>query len=51
MTNADKIRKMTNEELAEIIECPHGNSENLCNLEISCIECCKEWLESSAEEN
>lgn len=48
LTNADKIREMTVEELAEIIMCPHETEPDLCNKP-SCIECCREWLQEAAE--
>lgn len=52
MTNADKVRKMSNEELALVIMCPYSISEELCSRseEPGCIECCKKWLESDAED-
>lgn len=46
LTNADKIRVMTNEELAQIIECPYSTTEELCDRDIGCMDCCKKWLES-----
>lgn len=51
MTNADKIRIMTNEELAEIIKCPYSTKEELCDRDIGCIDCCKKWLESDTGED
>lgn len=48
MTNADKVRSMTDEELAWIIGCPENVEEELCGKadEPGCLECCKKWLES-----
>lgn len=56
MTNADKVRGMTNEELAWIIECPYSRTQELCSVadadddddEPGCLECCRKWLESDA---
>lgn len=54
MTNADKIRNMSDEELAEIILCPYetaGDESEImpCMLEgkqtvETCRKCCVEWL-------
>lgn len=43
MTNADKVRKMSNEELAWVIMCHYSISEELCSRseEPGCIACCK----------
>lgn len=53
MTNADRIRSMTDEELANIIECPYGNpyfDEHLpCRG--SCHDCLLIWLQQPAEED
>ena len=51
MTNGDRIRQMSNEELAEVIR--HGCSccifrEDVCNVE-SCEEGIKAYLESEEE--
>lgn len=54
-TNADKIRSMNDEKLAEIIMCPaeFDNAEKHCrsvdvnnDTERNCIECCVKWLKS-----
>ena len=53
MTNGDKIRNMTDEELTAVLRCPYEFTEILCTHtddDIHCGECIKEWLESSAEE-
>lgn len=54
MTNYEKIKAMTVEEMANIL----GFGENGCcvnadcfNWEQNCIECAKTWLESEAEED
>ena len=53
MTNADHIRSMTDEELANIIECPYGNpyfDEHL-PCKGSCHDCLLIWLQQPAEED
>ena len=50
--NADHIRSMTDEELANIIECPYGNpyfDEHL-PCKGSCHDCLLIWLHQPAEE-
>lgn len=50
-TNADKIREMSDEELAAIIMCPVNGDGTTC-VGVggkSCIECSLEWLRESAE--
>lgn len=51
-TNADRIRNMTDEELAIIIMCPYdGTKEGDCFMEErNCIQCCKEWLQAEVKE-
>ena len=52
MTNADRIRSMTDEELANIIECPYGNpyfDEHL-PCKGSCHDCLLIWLQQQAED-
>jgi hypothetical protein len=49
LTNADRIRAMSDEELAEIIMCPFDNDPRLCNRK-SCTDCCLDWLRQPAEE-
>ena len=52
MTNADRIRSMTDEELANIIECPYGNpyfDEHL-PCKGSCHDCLLIWLQQPAGE-
>lgn len=52
MTNADRIRNMTDEELAIIIMCPYDGTKNAdCFMEgRNCIQCCMEWLQAEVEE-
>lgn len=47
MTNADRIRSMSDEELVEVIDCPY---DSLCFGAENCHECCLEWLQKSAED-
>lgn len=51
MTNGDKIRAMSNKELAMAIMCPYDMSEPLpesCTFK-GCIECSEEWLKKEVE--
>lgn len=47
MTNADCIRDMSDEELADAIACPY---DGICFSKGDCHECCLEWLRKSAED-
>ena len=56
MTNADRIRSMTDEELALAIMCPaeydlNFNKNEKCNGEMSenCYECSLKWLQAESE--
>ena len=49
MTNADRIRAMSDEELAIIIMCPYYLDESLCNNGMKCVDCCLDWLKQTAE--
>ena len=52
-TNADNIRGMSDEELANIVECPYGNpyfDEHL-PCKGSCHDCLLIWLQQPAEED
>jgi hypothetical protein len=57
MTNADRIRNMTDEELAETIPCPHmvnwkkGNYDTCVhpNGKDGCKKCMLNWLQSKIE--
>ena len=53
MTNGDKIRQMSDEELAEFIEENNwrkGSCKNCADTAITCTDCWLEWLESEVEE-
>ena len=49
LTNADRIRAMSDEELADIVVCPHTGNWDLCRD--GCKKCRLEWLKQPAEEN
>lgn len=48
MTNGERIRGMSDEELAEIIKCPLKGKK--CLWAESCKECCIRWLKEKCEE-
>lgn len=57
MTNADKVRSMTEEELAYMLMCPaeydlEFNKASECKGEMNgnCYECTKQWLQSEEVE-
>lgn len=52
MTNADRIRNMTDEELAETIMCPFDiiGSNETCFYKRDCKECVLTWLQKESEE-
>jgi hypothetical protein len=50
-TNGDRIRQMSDEKLAEVIECPHF--EGLCihrDSEYPCKCCKRDWLKQEAKD-
>ena len=51
MTNADKIRAMSDEELAEVIACPKGLFARMDCFDDNrdCKHCALEWLQQPAE--
>lgn len=49
-TNADHIRAMTDEELANVVPCPLGFSMFRCPIERQCGPCKREWLQQPAGE-
>ena len=54
-TNADRIRSMTNEELAEFLlrkehHCPGGSISNNCVGHETCEGCWLDWLKQEAKE-
>jgi len=46
VTNADKIRAMTDQELAGVVVCPHTGNWDLCRND--CQKCRLEWLKQPA---
>jgi hypothetical protein len=52
ITNADRIRNMTNEELAEILRNPCADrvAEEICDAQQSCRGCLLEWLQAEVKE-
>lgn len=54
MTNADRIRAMSDKELAAVIMCPMEISgiKDLCekNPGYTCVECSLQWLQEPAKE-
>ena len=49
MTNGDRIRAMTDEELANIVCCQNTKSGDEC-FDASCYECTLDWLKQEVEE-
>ena len=51
ITNADRIRAMSNEELAEVIACPKGLFDRMDCFDDNrdCKYCALEWLQQPAE--
>ncbi len=47
-TNADRIRGLNDEKLAEIIMCPYDTEPDSCNKK-GCYGCCLEWLQQPEE--
>lgn len=50
ITNADRIRAMSDEELAEVIMCPYGSEPDICCTKGTCLDCCEKWLRQYVEE-
>jgi hypothetical protein len=51
LTNGDKIRQMSDEKLAKVIECPHF--EGVCihrDSEYPCKCCKRDWLKQEAKD-
>lgn len=51
MTNADRIRAMTDEELAAVIMCPYDCDSDMCLLNGTCLDCCVKWLKQPVKED
>lgn len=57
MTNGEKIRSMSDTELAIVLMCPANydldfNKNNECNGEMNrnCVSCTRKWLQSEVKE-
>ena len=54
VTNAERIRRMSEEAMAAVIMCPNesGSAEILCSHDdrCNCYECCLSWLKADAGE-
>jgi len=49
MTNGDRIRSMTDQDLAGIIMCPYGSDGLNCidnERGLSCIDCSLDWIKA-----
>jgi len=49
ITNADRIRAMSDEEIAEVIMCPHDSDPDICGSN-NCVKCCADWLRMPGED-
>lgn len=49
MTNYERIKQMSIDEMAYTIMCPYDFDTDMCK-ERNCIDCTKEWLEMEVEE-
>lgn len=49
LTNGDKIRAMTDEELVDVIGCQFGLDADICFPQKSCAVCMLKWLRSPVE--
>lgn len=50
MTNGDRIRAMSDEELVNIVPCPLGFSMFRCPIDRKCGDCKRDWLQQPAED-
>ena len=50
LTNADRIRAMSDEELVSVVPCPLGFSMFRCPIERQCGPCKREWLKQPVVE-
>lgn len=51
MTNADRIRSMSDEELVSVLACPPTESSFYCAPSIVCDECILNWLKQECDDN
>jgi hypothetical protein len=50
MTNGDRIRAMTDEELTAVIVCPYDCDSDMCSNG-TCFDCCMNWLQRPVKED
>lgn len=50
MTNADRIRAMSDEELVNWLVCPYDIDPDLCIGRGTCYDCTLQWLQQPAKE-
>ncbi|NDL68509.1 hypothetical protein [Anaerotalea alkaliphila] len=50
--NGDKIRQMTDQQLALLIQCPNDSmdAEIICDSVTDCHECCLQWIQEKVEQ-
>lgn len=48
-TNAEKIRRMSDEQLVDYIECPYNVDLEFCMKKGGCYDCILEWLKQPCE--
>ena len=51
MTNADRVREMSDVELAKVLCCQNNKTGYECESETSCERCTLEWLQQESEVN
>lgn len=49
ITNADRIRAMTDDQLADVVMCPYDAACLDGEIEERCTACCLKWLQAKAE--
>ena len=49
MTNYERLKQMSIEEMSYTIMCPYDTDTDMCN-EVDCIKCTRQWLEQEVEE-
>lgn len=50
MTNGDRIRAMTDEQLTAVIACPYDCDSDMCPSNGTCFDCCLNWLQQPVKE-
>ncbi len=49
ITNGDRIRAMTDDQLADVVMCPYDAACLDGDIEERCAACCLKWLQAKAE--